>query len=314
MKVMRGNPRLWGPAPPGGSAVTIGVYDGVHRGHQTVLSDLATRAAILEVPQRAVLTFDRHPLSLVSPERVPRLLTTIEQRLEILESLGVDLVGVLPFEQVRDMHVAEFIHQVLLGSLGARLVVIGTNFRFGRDREGDVAALQEEGARHGFEVDAVELLRGDGATVSSSTVRSLLFAGDVEGVESALGRPFELRGLVVAGDGRGKSIGFPTANLSFSDELAVPARGVYAVGVMMGDRLVPGVVNVGVRPTFGGESLTVEVHLLDFQDDLYGQTLAVRFKHRLRDEIRFSGVDLLVTQIEGDVALARQLLGERHGT
>jgi len=314
MKVLRGNPRLWGPAPPGGSAVTIGVYDGVHRGHQTVLSDLATRAVILEVPQRAVLTFDRHPLGLVSPERVPRLLTTIEQRLEILESLGVDLVGVLPFEQVRDMHVAEFIHQVLLGSLGARLVVIGSNFRFGRDREGDVGALREEGTRHGFEVDAVELLRGDGATVSSSAIRSLLAAGDVEGVESALGRPFELRGLVVPGDGRGKTIGFPTANLSFSDEMAVPARGVYAVEVSMGDRLTPGVVNVGVRPTFGGEVLTVEVHLLGFQGDLYGQTLGVRFKHRLREEIRFSGVDLLMAQIEGDIALARRLLGERYDT
>ena len=314
MKVLRGNPRLWGPAPPGGSAVTIGVYDGVHRGHQTVLSDLATRAVILEVPQRAVLTFDRHPLGLVSPERVPRLLTTIEQRLEILESLGVDLVGVLPFEQVRDMHVAEFIHQVLLGSLGARLVVIGTNFRFGRDREGDVGALREEGIRHGFEVDAVELLRGDGATVSSSAIRSLLAAGDVEGVESALGRPFELRGLVVPGDGRGETIGFPTANLSFSDEMAVPARGVYAVQVSMGDRLIPGVVNVGVRPTFGGEVLTVEVHLLGFQGDLYGQTLGVRFKHRLREEIRFSGVDLLMAQIEGDIALARRLLGERYDT
>jgi riboflavin kinase/FMN adenylyltransferase len=314
MKVLRGNPRLWGPAPPGGSAVTIGVYDGVHRGHQAVLADLATRAGILEVPQRAVLTFDRHPLGLVSPERVPRLLTTIEQRLEILESLGVDLVGVLPFEQVRDMHVAEFIHQVLLGSLGARLVVIGTNFRFGRDREGDVGALREEGIRHGFEVDAVELLRGDGATVSSSAIRSLLAAGDVEGVESALGRPFELRGLVVPGDGRGETIGFPTANLSFSDEMAVPARGVYAVQVSMGDRLIPGVVNVGVRPTFGGEVLTVEVHLLGFQGDLYGQTLGVRFKHRLREEIRFSGVDQLVAQIEGDIALARRLLGERYGT
>lgn len=313
MKVMRGDPRLWGPAPPGGSAVTIGVYDGVHRGHQTVLSDLSNRAGILGVPQRAVLTFDRHPLGLVAPERVPGLLTTIEQRLDILESLGVDFVGVLPFDQVREMHVAEFIHQVLLGSLGARLVVIGTNFRFGRDREGDVAALREEGNRHGFEVDAVELLRGDGATVSSSAIRSLLSAGDVEGAESALGRPFELRGLVVAGDGRGKTIGFPTANLSFSDEMAVPARGVYAVEANLGDVLLPGVVNVGVRPTFGGEALTVEVHLLGFDGDLYGRTLGVRFKHRLRDEIRFSGVEQLVAQIEEDVALARRLAGERYG-
>ena len=313
MKVMRGNPRRWGPAPPGGSAVTIGVYDGVHRGHQTVLSDLAIRAGALGVAQRAVLTFDRHPLALVAPERVPGLLTTIEQRLEVLDSLGVDFVGVLPFEEIREMYAAEFIHQVLLGSLGSKLVVIGTNFRFGRDREGDVMALREEGARHGFQVDAVELLRGDGATVSSSAIRSLLFAGDVEGAEHALGRPFELRGLVVAGDGRGKTIGFPTANLSLSDEMAVPARGVYAARVEVGNRSVPGVVNVGVRPTFGGEVLTVEVHLLGFDDDLYGHTLGVEFKYRLRDEKQFSGVDELVVQITKDTEEAGRRLQVGNG-
>ena len=312
MKVMRGDPRRWGPAPRGGSAVTIGVYDGVHRGHQIVLADLAARAGVLGVDQRAVLTFDRHPLALVSPDRMPPLLTTIEQRLEILESLEVDFVGVLPFEQIRTMHPAEFIHQVLLGSLGTRLIVVGTNFRFGRDRAGDVASLHEEGTRHGFEIDAVELLRGDGAAVSSSAIRSQLSIGDVAWVEEALGRPFELRGVVVAGDGRGHMIGYPTANLSFSGEMAVPARGVYAVRVKQGDASFPGVVNVGVRPTFGGETLTVEVHLLGFEGDLYGQTLAVSFKHRLRDEQRFAGVDELVAQINQDVAQARRLLGDDY--
>ncbi len=307
MIVMRGNPRRWGPAPEGGSAVTIGVYDGVHRGHQAVLSDLAARADGLGVAQRAVLTFDRHPLVLVSPERVPGLLTTIEQRLEILESLGVDLVGILPFEDVREMYAAEFIHQVLLGSLGAKLVVVGNNFRFGRDRQGDVEALREEGLRHDFEVDAVELLHGDRAAVSSSAIRSLLAAGDVARVEAALGRPFELRGRVVSGDGRGHTIGFPTANLSFSEEMAVPARGVYAVRVHLSDRSFAGVSNVGVRPTFGGETLTVEVHVLDFDGSLYEQTLGVAFMHRLRDEQRFSGVDALVAQINIDVATARRL-------
>ena len=312
MKVMRGNPLRWGPAPPGGSAVTIGVYDGVHRGHQTVLTDLAKRGGLLGVAQRAVLTFDRHPLTLVAPERVPGLLSTIEQRLEVLESLGVDFVGILPFEEVREMYAAEFIHQVLLGSLGARLVVVGTNFRFGRDREGDVTALREEGTRHGFEVDAVELLRGDGATVSSSAIRGLLVAGDVEGVAGALGRPFELRGRVVAGDGRGHAIGFPTANLSFPDGMALPARGVYAAKVDVGNESISGVANVGVRPTFGGEALTVEVHLLGFDDDLYGQTLGVHFRYRLRDERRFAGVDELVAQITRDAEEAKRLLQARN--
>ncbi|MDR9450720.1 MAG: bifunctional riboflavin kinase/FAD synthetase [Acidimicrobiia bacterium] len=310
---MRGDPREWGPPPSGGSAVTIGVYDGVHRGHQAVLTDLAARARAMGVEQRAVLTFDRHPLALVAPERIPPLLTTIEHRLELLESLNVDLVGVLPFEQIREMHPAQFIHQVLLGSLGARLVVVGTNFRFGLNRAGDVAALQTEAARHGFEVDAVELLRGDGAAVSSSAIRALLDGGDVEGAAQKLGRPYELRGVVEAGDGRGRTIGFPTANLSFSEELAVPARGVYAVRVIVGHLLIPGVVNIGVRPTFGGGGLVVEVHLLDFDGDLYGRQLSVQFHARLRDEQRFGGIDELVAQIDRDVETARESLGEIPG-
>jgi riboflavin kinase/FMN adenylyltransferase len=286
------------------------VYDGVHRGHQSVLTDLAARARSMGGASRAVLTFDQHPLTLVAPARAPRLLTTIEQRLEILESLGTDFVGVLPFEQIRAMHPAEFIHQVLLGSLGAQLIVVGTNFRFGRDRAGDVAVLVAEGTRHGFDVDAVELLRGDGTTVSSSMIRSQLGEGDVEGTERALGRPFELRGRVVEGDARGHTIGFPTANLEFSEEMALPSRGVYAARVIVGGDSVPGVVNVGVRPTFGGDVLTVEVHLLGFNGDLYDQTLAVRFHRRLRDERQFGSVDDLVAQITRDVEAARRWLGE----
>ena len=310
MRVKRGDPLRWGPAPSGGSAVTIGVYDGVHRGHQAVLIDLAARAREMGVDQQAVLTFDRHPLALVAPERVPGLLTTVDHRLEILESLGVDLVGVLPFEQIRKMPPDRFIHQVLLGSLGAKLVVVGTNFRFGLDRAGDVGLLQSEGARHGFGVDPVELLHGDGAAVSSSAIRALLDAGDVEGAERALGRPFEMRGVVQPGDGRGRSIGFATANLAFADELLVPARGVYAVWVMLGDVPIPGVANIGVRPTFGGGALVVEVHLLEFDRDLYGRELAVRFHQRLRDEQRFDGIDDLVEQIDRDVGAARESLAE----
>lgn len=265
------------------------------------------------VEQRAVLTFDRHPLALVAPERTPPLLTTIEHRLELMESLGVDLVGVLPFEQIREMHPAHFIHQVLLGSLGARLVVVGTNFRFGLNRAGDVVALQKEAGRHGFEVDAVELLRGDGAAVSSSAIRASLDEGDVEGAAQKLGRPYELRGVVEAGDGRGRTIGFPTANLSFPEEMAVPARGVYAVRVIVGHLLIPGVVNIGVRPTFGGGGLVVEVHLLDFDGDLYGRQLSVQFHARLRDEQRFGGIDELVAQIDRDVETARESLGKIPG-
>jgi riboflavin kinase/FMN adenylyltransferase len=208
------------------------------------------------------------------------------------------------------MDPAAFTHQVLLGSLGARLVVVGTNFRFGLNRAGDVSGLYREGNRHHFDVDAVDLLHGDGAAVSSSAIRAFLEAGDVEAAAGALGRPFELRAVVVAGDGRGHSIGFPTANLSFAEGMAVPCRGVYVARVALGSRDVPAVVNVGFRPTFGGERLVVEAHLLGIDEDLYGRQVAVRFLDRLRDERRFGAVDDLVAQIRHDVNDARRFLGE----
>lgn len=288
--------------------MTIGVYDGVHLGHRTVLRDLETQAASLGVAHRAVLTFDRHPLSVVDPRRAPKMLGTVAHRLEILDDLGVDIVGVLPFEQIRQMHPAEFIHQVLLAGLAARLLVVGTNFRFGLDRAGDVETLRREGARHGFEVDAVELLRGEGTPVSSSAIRAMLAAGDVEAARAALGRPFELRGMVVGGDGRGRDLGFPTANLAWDEGLAVPARGVYAAEVWVEGTGYAAVVNVGVRPTFGGD-FTVEAHLLDFAGDLYGKTMGVLFVARLRDERRFENSGELVSQIGRDVETARRRLG-----
>lgn len=310
MRVLRGDPRDWGPPPAAGSAVTIGVYDGVHRGHQAVLSDLEERGFALGVGWRVVLTFDQHPLAVVDPDRAPRMLTSVEHRVAILESMGVDVVGILPFEQIRTMEPTAFIHQVLLGSLGAKLVVVGSNFRFGRNRAGDVLGLQREGGRHGFAVDAVDLLRGDGAAVSSSAIRAFLEAGDVEAAGDALGRPFDLWATVVTGDGRGHSIGFPTANLSIETGMAIPRRGVYVARVRLGSREAPAVVNVGMRPTFGGERLIVEAHLIGIDEDLYGRRVTVRFVRRLRDERKFEAVDDLVDQIGRDVDEARRFLGE----
>jgi riboflavin kinase/FMN adenylyltransferase len=310
VRVLRGDPRDWGPPPVGGSAVTIGVYDGVHLGHQAVLADLEERGRSLGVEWRVVLTFDQHPLAVVDPDRSPRMLTSIEHRVAILGSMGVDVVGILPFEQIRSMDPTAFVHQVLLGSLGAKLVVVGSNFRFGLNRAGDVAGLQREGDHHGFAVDAVDLLRGDGAAVSSSAIRAFLEAGDVEAAGAALGRPFELWSTVIAGDGRGHSIGFPTANLSVETGMAIPRRGVYVARVQLASREVPAVVNVGIRPTFGGERLIVEAHLIGIEEDLYGRRLTVRFIHRLRDERRFGDVDDLIAQITQDVDDARRFLGE----
>jgi riboflavin kinase/FMN adenylyltransferase len=274
------------------------------------LADLEERGLSLGVEWRVVLTFDQHPLAVVDPDRSPRMLTSIEHRVAILGSMGVDVVGILPFEQIRSMAPTAFVHQVLLGSLGAKLVVVGSNFRFGLDRAGDVAGLQREGDHHGFVVDAVDLLRGDGTAVSSSAIRAFLQAGDVEAAGAALGRPFELRSTVITGDGRGHVIGFPTANLSVETGMAIPRRGVYVARVQLASREVPAVVNVGTRPTFGGEGLTVEAHLIGIEEDLYGRRVTVRFIHRLRDERRFGDVDDLIAQIGQDVDNARRFLGE----
>lgn len=310
MKVWRGDPQVWGPAPDQGSAITIGVFDGVHRGHQAVLADVEARAEELEAA-RVAITFDVHPLTVVAPSRAPKLLTTVEQRIEVFEALGIDLVGVLPFESVRSASPEAFVSKVLIGAFDARLVVVGSDFRYGLDRAGDVYTLRKAGAGYGFEVDDVELLEEDGGPISSTTIRRLVTDGDVRGAADLLGRPFEMRGEVVEGDHRGRRIGFPTANVIPSAPMALPRHGVYAALVMAAGGLHEAVVNVGVRPTFGGATEVVEAHLLDFDGDLYGDVIHMQLTDRLRDEMRFNGVDALVAQITADVVRARELLAGR---
>ncbi|NIA24903.1 MAG: bifunctional riboflavin kinase/FAD synthetase [Gammaproteobacteria bacterium] len=296
--------------PSRGSAVTIGVYDGVHRGHQRVIADLETMGVSLGARRRVVLTFDCHPVAVLEPTRAPKMLTTMERRLDILESLGVDVAGVLPFDQIRQMRPEEFIRRVLVDALHARLVVVGSNFRFGVDRSGGVDTLRSAGARFGFEVDAVDLLRGDGATLSSTAIRRMLNRGEVEAAANALGRLFELPGTVTVGDGRGIGLGYPTANLDIPKELLIPADGVYAVWATVRKRTHPAVANIGVRPTFEGAGRVVEAHLLDVAPTLYGEPMTLQFVGRIRDEQQFAGADELVTQIELDVAKARAMLEE----
>jgi riboflavin kinase / FMN adenylyltransferase len=308
MNVLTGDPLRW-PQTADPSAVTIGVYDGVHRGHQRVLEDLRTAGAAIGVHRRVVLTFDRHPASLVDPERAPKMLTTIKRRIEILDSLGVDVVGVLPFDEVRKMRPEGFVRRVLVEVLHARLVVVGSNFRFGVDRSGGIDTLRAEGDRNGFDVDAVDLLRGDGDTLSSTAIRAMLERGAVTDAAGALGRPYELEGTVVTGDGRGQTLGFPTANLDVPGELLLPADGVYAVTADVNDRQHRAVTNIGVRPTFAGSDRIVEAYLLDEVPDLYGRSLRLRFIDRIRDEIRFDDPSLLVEQIRRDVATTRSILG-----
>jgi riboflavin kinase/FMN adenylyltransferase len=291
-------------------AVTIGVYDGLHQGHRHVISLLRAGAAARGGLECAVVTFDPHPLTVVAPEHAPRLLTGIEHRLELLAEAGLDLAAVLPFDEgMRRQTSAGFAATVLAGALQARLVVVGEDFRFGHQRTGNVAALSELGDAHGFTAEVVPLVGGQ-APMSSTRIRALVAAGDLAGSAAALGRPHEVRGAVVAGEGRGRRLGFPTANVAVPPELALPPGGVYAVQAgPRGASLRPGVANLGTRPTFGGAGVSLEVHLLEPPGDLYGATLRVAFVARLRDERRFDGPADLAAQIASDAAATRALLG-----
>jgi len=308
MKVVTGPPREWS-LPPRGRAVTVGVFDGLHAGHRAVLGLLARRATELGGLETAVVTFDPHPLAVVAPEHAPLLLTDISHRLELFEEAGLDVAAVVPFgRETRLLTAAAFASVVLAGALRARLVVVGEDFRFGHHRLGNVASLAELGDAHGFAAEILPLVGGQ-APISSTRVRAMVAAGEVEAAAAALGRPHEVRGTVVAGDGRGRRLGFPTANLALPPGLAVPADGVYAVWAgLPGAELRPGVANVGTRPTFGGEERNVEVHLLEGSGDLYGVTLRVAFVARLRDERRFDAPGDLAAQIAADAAAARERL------
>ena len=301
MTVLQGDPHGWS-LDVGGTAVAIGVFDGVHLGHRQVLKELASTG----LPS-VVLTFDPHPLALAAPERAPQLLGSVGQRIEWLLDQGVETVGVLPFAQVRDWTPQAFVEVVLVNALSAKIVAVGEDFRFGRDRSGDVATLRELGKNGGFQVAALELLKeSTNHPISSSVIRELVSSGEVDRAALLLGRPFTVRGPVVKGDGRGKSIGIPTANVLVSSAAMLPGLGVYAAII---DGRQEAVVNVGHRPTFGGGDVTVEAHLLDFDGDIYGETLDIALVKQIRSERKFDGFEALVAQIHLDIATARTLLG-----
>lgn len=308
MKVLTGDPTQWDLASQR-SVVAIGVFDGVHRGHQAVLEELVHLAPSEDGThaQRAVLTFDPHPLAVVAPQRAPKLLGTLGQRLRHLEGMGVDVVGVLPFGQIRNMDPHDFVQLVLVDALAAKAVAVGTDFRFGKDRAGDVEMLLSIGTESGFAVDAVALLAEDDSRLSSTRIRRLIGAGEVAEAGDLLGRSYAVEGPVVRGDGRGRTIGVPTANVNYDPTVVLPATGVYAGRVVVEGESVLAVTNVGTRPTFDGRSVTVEAHLLDWAGDLYGRVIEVEFVARIRPERKFDGVESLVAQIHADVAAARGL-------
>lgn len=289
------------------SAVAIGVFDGVHRGHQEVLKHLRTRAD--EAGGTAIaLTFDPHPLELIDPDRAPRTLTTIEDRAGAMAECGVEIMGVLPFLQIRNLDPRLFVVEILVDRLNAAWVAVGGNFRFGRDRAGDPEMLRRLGEERGFGLDVVSMVGKDTNAISSTRIREYLDLGDVRAAAGLLGRKFSVRGPVVHGDARGRAIGFPTANLYVPERMAVPAHGVYAVIATVAGVLHRAVVNIGVRPTFGTNTRTVEAHLVDFDDDIYGEEIVLEFVDRIREERRFDSLDDLKAQIAADTREAVAIL------
>lgn len=289
--------------------VAVGNFDGVHLGHQALVAS-AVSAAAARVGSAIVLTFDPHPARVITPGAAPSALMTLGQKGATLSRLGVRAMAVLPFTpEVASARPEDFASDVLHRALGAEAIVVGTNFRFGCGRAGDVATLRRQGERLGFRVVEVAPVVVEGQRVSSSRIREALAHGDAGGATTLLGRPHCIEGRVVEGKGRGRTIGVPTANVQPENE-TLPALGVYAAWCWPGSASAgaPAVVNVGRRPTFGGGEVSVEAHLLDFASDLYGQRLSVSFVSRLRGEQAFPGPDALVSQIREDVRAARGVL------
>ncbi|MFI7605437.1 bifunctional riboflavin kinase/FAD synthetase [Micromonospora sp. NPDC049366] len=300
-------------AAPGGwgrSVVTIGVFDGVHKGHQATIGHTVARARELGV-QSVVVTFDPHPAEVVRPGSHPAVLTEPARKAELIEALGADVLCVVPFTPEFSRLSAEaFVHDVLVEHLHAAQVVVGDNFRFGHRAAGDVALLERLGRTFGFGVEAAPLVAAAGTVFSSTYIRSCVDAGDVGAAAAALGRPHRVEGVVVRGDQRGRELGFPTANLLLHRYAAIPADGVYAARLIRRGQREPlmAAVSVGTNPTFSGRERRVEAYALDFDGDLYGERLALDFAAHLRGQVRYDSIEPLIAQMHQDVERTRRAL------
>ncbi|REJ70150.1 MAG: bifunctional riboflavin kinase/FAD synthetase [Planctomycetota bacterium] len=289
-----------------GGALTIGNFDGVHRGHANIITRLRERAAAVGGPA-LVFTFDPHPVRLLRPDEVPPPLTWTDRKAELLAGLGVDTMIAYPTDMaLLKLTAAEFFQRIVCELLDAKAIVEGPNFCFGRDRQGDVAALAELAEEAGISLDIVDALVVDGETVSSSRIRRSIATGDVDTARRLLTEPYRIRGMVTHGVGRGHEIGFPTANLEAIDTL-LPGEGVYAGWGYHDNQRSVAAINIGANPTFGEGQLKVEIHLVGWQKPLYGRPLEVDFLARLRDVQRFESVEQLVAQLTADVAQAETI-------
>lgn len=306
------------PTGWGRCVATIGVFDGVHRGHQQIIGRAREVADERGLPT-VLVTFTPHPSEVVRPGSHPALLSTNTRKAELAEEHGVDVVVFVPFTpDFSRLSPQQFVHEAVVADLHASSVVVGENFRFGHKAGGDVAALGELGQRWGFDAEGVELLSEGGRPISSTYIRSCVASGDMAAANHALGRPHRVDGVVIKGDQRGRELGYPTANLRAEALVAVPADGVYAGRVVSLDEWgntrtdVPArtaAISIGTNPTFDGRHRSVEAYILDFEGDLYGQNLGVEFTHRLRGMVKFDSVADLVVQMAADVDRTRELLG-----
>lgn len=293
------------------ACVTIGNFDGVHLGHQQLFAQVAYQAHQRRGTSVAI-TFDPHPLQVLKPGGI-KLISTMEQKIELVDMAGIDVLVIVPFTREFAATTAEyFVDEVLLGRIGMKELVVGYDYAFGKGRAGNIAFLQEQGAKKDFSVAVVEAYYKEGTLVSSTRIRQLLAAGDVVEARRLLGRCYQIRGEVQFGKQRGgREIGYPTANLKFAEEDLVPRHGVYVSQVICDGKCYGGVINIGCNPTFGEQSLVAETHIFDFNQDIYGKPIKVNLLDFLRSERRFDSVAELAAQISRDVARARQILAEQ---
>ena len=299
-------------APLRNPVLTIGNFDGVHKGHLTLFNKVKERAALLN-GQSVVMTFEPHPIKVMMPENGPPLITPTQQKLKLMEEAGMDVILCVPFtEAFANISPQSFVKDLLVDKIGIREIIVGYNYSFGHKREGDIVLLQKMGKDLGFDVHVIDKILLDQTLVSSTTVRNLVQEGRLSKVEKLLGRHYQVCGTVVRGKNRGgRLLGFPTANLKLVDELT-PKLGVYAVKVLIDDKTYNGLTNIGYNPTFGNNVFSVETHILDFSEDLVGKTIRVNFIERLRDEKPFDSAEELAQQIRKDTLRARALFKQMN--